>query len=58
MHHTSKCPVCGMEVRPDTPYKMAYKGRLYRFCSEACLREFRRDPEYYLTHGPQGMPHH
>ena len=52
-------PVCGMEVDPATAkWKTIYKGAVYYFCSEACLREFERDPEHYLTHGPKGMPHH
>ena len=52
-------PVCGMEVDPATArWKTIYKGTVYYFCSEACLREFERDPEHYLTHGPKGMPHH
>ncbi len=50
------CPVCGMRVPGDTPYKTIYRGRVYRFCSPQCMVEFQRDPEYYLTHGPRGMP--
>ncbi|MFP3265674.1 YHS domain-containing protein [Acidilobus sp. 7A] len=49
-------PVCGMEVEESTPFKTMYKGRTYYFCSDACLREFRRDPERYLREGPKGMP--
>ncbi len=51
-------PVCGMEVDESTPYKDIYKGKVYYFCSEACLVEFRKRPDYYLKHGPQGMPGH
>ena len=50
-------PVCGMMVSETTPYKLFYKGRVYYFCSQACMEEFRERPEYYLTHGPQGHPH-
>ncbi len=49
-------PVCGMEVDKSTPYKTIYKGKVYYFCSRECLVEFRRRPDYYLEHGPQGMP--
>ena len=50
-------PVCGMEVDTSTQYKTVYKGRIYYFCSPVCKRRFEENPEYYLTHGPQGMPH-
>ena len=50
-------PVCGMEVDTSTAqYKTVYKGRIYYFCSHQCKVEFEKNPEYYLTHGPQGMP--
>ncbi|MEM2803913.1 MAG: YHS domain-containing protein [Zestosphaera sp.] len=49
-------PVCGMRVNPRTPFKTIYKGELYYFCSKHCLEAFEKDPEFYLTHGPQGMP--
>ena len=49
-------PVCGMEVDENTPYKTIYKGKVYRFCSLQCLEAFKANPEYYLKHGPQGMP--
>ena len=50
-------PVCGMPVDPEkTTYKTVYRGRVYYFCSRRCLEEFERDPEYYLAHGPRGMP--
>ena len=51
-------PVCGMEVESTTPYKTIYKGKAYYFCSSMCLEEFKKNAEYYLTHGPQGMPEH
>ncbi|AEA12520.1 ribosomal protein L24, putative [Thermoproteus uzoniensis 768-20] len=51
-------PVCGMEVDPKTAkYKTIYGGKIYYFCSQACKEEFERNPQHYLTHGPQGMPH-
>lgn len=52
-----KDPVCGMEVDPGkTPYKTVYKGTIYYFCSIHCKKEFEKNPEYYLEHGPVGMP--
>ncbi|MCE4624925.1 MAG: YHS domain-containing protein [Desulfurococcales archaeon] len=49
-------PVCGMQVSTTTPYKTIYKGKVYYFCSPQCLKAFRANPDYYLQHGPQGMP--
>ncbi len=52
-------PVCGMEVDPaKAKYKTLYKGKVYYFCSPMCKEEFEKRPEFYLQHGPQGMPHH
>jgi YHS domain-containing protein len=57
--HKEIDPVCGMEVNPSTAkYKTLYKGKAYYFCSPACKEAFEKNPEYYLKHGPQGMPHH
>lgn len=49
-------PVCGMLVSEKTLYKTMYKGSIYYFCSKRCLEEFEKNPEYYLTHAPRGMP--
>jgi len=47
-------PVCGMEIEPKTAeYKIRYKGEVYYFCAESCLRNFSENPENYL-HGDQG----
>lgn len=55
----AKDPVCGMEVDPKaTPYKAAYKGEVYYFCSANCKKAFEEDPERYLKRGPMGMPTH
>ncbi len=55
----AKDPVCGMEVDPEkTQYKSIYKGKVYYFCSSMCKREFEKNPEHYLKHGPTGMPGH
>ncbi|MDT7876872.1 YHS domain-containing protein [Sulfolobaceae archaeon RB850M] len=50
------CPVCGMEVEESTPFKTLYKGKIYYFCSSGCKSAFEKNPELYLTKGPQGMP--
>jgi len=53
----AKDPVCGMEVNPqDAEHKTVYKGRIYYFCSPQCKKAFEENPDYYLEHGPAGMP--
>lgn len=41
-------PVCGMEVDPASPLRVAYKGKDYVFCSEGCAVRFRKDPTVFL----------
>ncbi|PUA31538.1 MAG: YHS domain-containing protein [Zestosphaera tikiterensis] len=49
-------PVCGMEVDTEkAKFVVAYKGKVYYFCSQHCKKKFEANPEYYLTHGPEGM---
>lgn len=40
-------PVCGMEVKKDTPYKLEMDGMIYYFCSEECADEFVYDIDEY-----------
>ena len=42
-------PVCGMQVRADSPHRWTYEGRLFLFCNAQCLRSFRANPEKYLA---------
>ncbi|MEM1774254.1 MAG: YHS domain-containing protein [Acidilobaceae archaeon] len=49
--------VCGMEVPTTTKYKTIYKGKIYYFCCEDCLKSFEEDPEHYIKHGPEGHHH-
>ncbi len=39
--------VCGMELPGKTDYKLLYKGKLYYFCSDNCLKHFKNNPEKY-----------
>ncbi len=41
-------PVCGMKVKADSSFRMAYAGNTYLFCCEGCLESFRAAPERYL----------
>ena len=53
-------PVCGMmvdESKAAATYE--YKGTTYYFCAPGCKAAFEKDPEKYLSEGPQGhMGHH
>ena len=41
-------PVCGLTVKADTAFRMAYAGNTYLFCGEDCLERFQSVPERYL----------
>jgi YHS domain-containing protein len=40
-------PVCGMKVDKSKALRLEYAGRMFYFCSEQCLNEFRSNPERY-----------
>jgi Cu+-exporting ATPase len=51
-HHSSgqeQDPVCGMQVRPDSPHQTTQDGETYRFCSARCRDRFDAEPEKYLA---------
>lgn len=48
-----KDPVCGMNVKPDSPHHTSHQGQSYYFCSAGCLEKFRKDPQAYLNPGPR-----
>ena len=45
-------PVCGMEIMPSYSIEHEYKGKKYYFCAQSCVKDFKIDPEKYLTAGP------
>jgi Cu+-exporting ATPase len=45
-------PVCGMEIMPSYSIEHEYKGEKYYFCAQSCVKDFKIDPEKYLTEGP------
>ena len=45
-------PVCGMEVKPDSPHETTHDGNVIRFCSAKCLAKFETDPQRYLAPAP------
>jgi YHS domain-containing protein len=52
-------PVCGMEVDPKkAAAEYEHEGTMYYFCAPCCKAAFSKDPEKFLTEGPQGMGHH
>ncbi len=51
--HGSRDPVCGMSV-PEAPlFQCRYRETGYGFCSEHCLHQFSRHPDYYLGGRPR-----
>jgi Cu2+-exporting ATPase len=48
--HITKDPVCGMEVKPEEAYgKTEYKGYVLYFCSERCEKEFKGNPDKFIS---------
>jgi Cu+-exporting ATPase len=41
-------PVCGMTVKPESPYQSDLAAVRYRFCNVKCKTKFDADPERYL----------
>src|ERR1700740_271805 len=48
-------PVCGMQVRPDTPHRATFEGREYLFCCAGCRGSFIATPARYLNKS-EGRP--
>lgn len=44
-----KDPVCEMDVSSDSKYSYIYKDKVYYFCSEHCLINFKKFPQKYLN---------
>jgi YHS domain-containing protein len=42
-------PVCGMEIMPSYSIEHEYKGKKYYFCAQSCVKDFKIDPEKYLS---------
>ncbi len=42
-------PVCGMGVLKHAFYRYTYEGKLYKFCNEDCLNDFKAEPLKYIT---------
>ncbi len=43
-----KDPVCGMEIsNPEEAPSYVHEGMVYYFCSEECMKKFKKDPSAY-----------
>jgi Cu+-exporting ATPase len=48
-------PVCGMEVKKDSPHSIEYDGHTWRFCSAHCRGAFEVDPDQFTVDPVCGM---
>ena len=48
-------PVCGMEVKTDSPHKSEYDGHQWHFCSAHCRDEFEAKPDQFTIDPVCGM---
>lgn len=53
-------PVCGMEFAEEqATTKVEYEGQTYHFCTQACRRQFEKDPKKYAkSSGAEGRAPH
>ncbi len=42
------CPVFGERINEETKATYEYEGKIYNFCCEMCIEEFKKDPEKYI----------
>ncbi len=48
-------PVCGMTVKPDSPWQAEHDGQTYHFCSQKCHDRFVAAPERFLPVSEPGQ---
>ncbi|MDQ6992851.1 MAG: YHS domain-containing protein, partial [Mariprofundus sp.] len=48
-------PVCGMEVKTDSPHSAEYDGHDWHFCSAGCKDKFNADPDQFTIDPVCGM---
>jgi Cu+-exporting ATPase len=53
---TLRDPVCGMEVRADSPHFADHDGARHFFCNPRCAERFRADPQRWLGSSPGPPP--
>lgn len=42
------CPVSGEKIEEGSAVTYEYKGKVYSFCCEGCVEEFKKDPDRYI----------
>ncbi|MBI1976775.1 MAG: YHS domain-containing protein [Candidatus Omnitrophica bacterium] len=46
------CPVSDGEINfndpKHKPARLAYKGKVYNFCCDMCIKDFKKDPEKFI----------
>jgi Cu+-exporting ATPase len=42
-------PVCGMQIRPDSPHRVTHEGNVVVFCSDRCREKFTANPAAFDT---------
>ncbi len=42
------CPVSGEEIKEGEAYKFEYEGKIYNFCCNMCVKDFKKDPQKYI----------
>ena len=42
------CPVMGNPIAEDPKVTYEYEGKIYNFCCESCIEEFKANPEKYI----------
>lgn len=46
------CPVSDQELDFDNPehrpVRLAYKGKVYNFCCDMCIKDFKKNPEKFI----------
>jgi len=48
-------PVCGMNVKKDSPHSVDYDNHTWHFCSTHCMEKFNTDPEQFTLDPVCGM---
>ncbi|NHB85948.1 YHS domain-containing protein [Tessaracoccus sp. HDW20] len=48
MQDATQCPVCHMDVDPQSSPSENYRGKQYNFCSDGCREKFLQDPASYI----------
>jgi YHS domain-containing protein len=44
--NNEKCPVCGMDAKPEI--SSTYQGKTYNFCCSSCKQKFDQNPQQYV----------